>query len=75
MKAYRITTREAETTVRLKDGETMVIGGLIGSQDSHSNKSVPFLSDLPILGSLFKNSSNEKTDTEVMIFLTPHIVT
>ncbi len=75
MKAYRITTREAETTVRLKDGETMVIGGLIGSQDSYTNKAVPFLSDLPIIGALFKNSNNEKTDTEVMIFLTPRIVT
>lgn len=75
MKAYRITTREAETTVRLKDGETMVIGGLIGSQDSYTNKAVPFLSDLPIVGALFKNSNNEKTDTEVMIFLTPRIVT
>lgn len=74
MKAYRITTREAETTVRLKDGETMVIGGLIGSQNSYSNKAVPFLKDLPILGALFKNTNTEKTDTEVMIFLTPHIV-
>ncbi|MBP2635090.1 MAG: pilQ [Firmicutes bacterium] len=74
MKAYRITTREAETTVRLKDGETMVIGGLIGSQNSYSNKSVPFLKDLPILGALFKNTNTEKTDTEVMIFLTPRIV-
>ena len=75
MKAYRITTREAETTVRLKDGETMVIGGLIGSQNSNSSKSVPFFSDLPILGALFKNTNTEKTDTEVMIFLTPRIVT
>lgn len=75
MKAYRITTREAETTVRMKNGETMVIGGLIGSQDSQTNRAVPFFSDLPILGALFKNSNNEKTDTEVMIFLTPRIVT
>lgn len=74
MKAYRITTREAETTVRLKDGETMVIGGLIGSQDSHSHKAIPFLSKLPIIGALFKNSNNTKTDTEVIIFLTPRIV-
>ena len=74
MKAYRITTREADTTVRLKDGETMVIGGLIGSADSETKKAVPFLSDLPILGALFKNLSKSKTETEVVIFLTPRIV-
>lgn len=74
LKAYRITTREAETTVRLKDGETMVIGGLIGSSDSETKKAVPFLSDLPILGALFKNQSKSKSETEVVIFLTPRIV-
>ena len=74
MKAYKITTRQVETTVRLKDGETMVIGGLIGSTDSQVKKAVPFLSDLPILGALFKNISRSKTDTEVVIFLTPRIV-
>lgn len=74
MKAYRITTREAETTVRLKDGETMVIGGLMGSIDNQTKKAVPVLSDLPVLGALFKNSSKTKTDTEVVIFLTSRIV-
>ncbi|QDR80334.1 type II secretion system protein GspD [Sporomusa termitida] len=74
MKAYKITTRQAETTVRLKDGETMVIGGLIGSSNSEVRKAVPFLSNLPILGALFKNSSKSKTETEVIIFLTPRIV-
>lgn len=74
MKAYKITTREAETTVRLKDGETMVIGGLIGSTDSKTKKAVPFFSDLPILGALFKNLSKSKSETEVVIFLTPRIV-
>lgn len=74
MKAYKITTREAETTVRLKDGETVVIGGLIGATDSETRKSVPFLSDLPIVGNLFKNFNKSKTETEVVIFLTPRIV-
>lgn len=74
MKAYKITTRQAETTVRLKDGETMVIGGLIGSTNSEVRKAVPYLSDLPILGALFKNLSKSKTETEVVIFLTPRIV-
>lgn len=74
MKAYKITTREAETTVRMKDGETMVIGGLIGSQESSGTAKVPFLGDLPILGKLFKSVHRNKTETEVMIFLTARIV-
>lgn len=72
--AYRITTREAETNVRMKDGETMVIGGLIGNDESHVNNKVPFLGDLPVLGKLFQSSHNTKSSTEVVIFLTARIV-
>lgn len=72
--AYKISKREAETEVRMKDGETMVIGGLINSQESRAFNKVPFFADLPILGSLFKSVHNSKEDTEVVIFLTPHIV-
>lgn len=72
--AYKISKREAETEVRMKDGETMVIGGLINSQESKEFNKVPFFADLPILGSLFKSVHNSKEDTEVVIFLTPHIV-
>ncbi|BBB93310.1 type IV pilus biogenesis and competence protein PilQ precursor [Methylomusa anaerophila] len=74
IKAYRITTREAETNVRMKDGETMVIGGLIGSTETETKKSVPYLCDLPLIGWLFKNSTHSKSDTEVVIFLTARIV-
>lgn len=74
IKQYKITTRQAETTVRLKDGETMVIGGLIGSTDSETRKAVPFFSKLPIIGELFKNFNKDHNDTEVVIFLTPRIV-
>ncbi|TWH48310.1 type II secretion system protein GspD [Sporomusa sp. KB1] len=74
IKAYKITTRQAETTVRLKDGETMVIGGLIGATDNEVRKAVPFFGDLPIIGSLFKNFNKSHNDTEVVIFLTPRIV-
>lgn len=72
--AYQITKREAETEVRMKDGETMVIGGLIGSQETKSFNKVPFFADLPIIGALFKSVHNSKSDTEVVIFLTAHIV-
>jgi len=71
---YQITTRQAETTVCMKDGETMVIGGLIGTDDTKNISKVPFLSDLPLLGSLFKSVANSKTETEVIIFLTAKIV-
>jgi type IV pilus assembly protein PilQ len=74
IKNYRITTREAETTVCMKDGETMVIGGLIGSEESKTNNNVPFFSDLPLIGTLFKSVHNSKTETEVIIFLTAKVV-
>ncbi|GMA99452.1 secretin N-terminal domain-containing protein [Pelosinus sp. IPA-1] len=72
IKNYRITTREAETTVCMNDGETMVIGGLIGSEESKTNNNVPFLSELPLIGTLFKSVHNSKAETEVIIFLTAH---
>ena len=74
LKAYRFQKRSADTTVRLKDGETMVIGGLIGSEESRSLSKVPFLGDLPILGAFFRNVRTSKTDSEIMIFLTAHVL-
>ena len=74
MKAYRFQKREADTVVRLRDGETMVIGGLIGSDESRALSKVPFLGDLPILGNFFKSIKRSKSDSEIMIFLTAHIV-
>lgn len=74
MKAYRFQKRSADTIVRLKDGQTMVIGGLIGSDEAKQMSKVPFLGDIPILGNLFKHIQKSKSDTEVMIFLTAHEV-
>ncbi len=74
LKAYKFNKRSADTVVRLKDGETMVIGGLIGSEESKTINKIPFLGDLPILGRLFSNIDNSKNETEVMIFLTANIV-
>ena len=74
MKAYRFQKREADTVVRLRDGETMVIGGLIGSDESRALSKVPFLGDMPILGNFFKSIKRSKSDSEIMIFLTAHIV-
>jgi len=74
IKNYRITTREAESNVCMKDGETMVIAGLIGSEESKTISKVPFLSELPLIGALFRSVHNNKSETEVVIFLTARIV-
>lgn len=74
LKAYKFQERSADTTVRLKDGETMVIGGLIGSEESRVFAKVPLLGDIPVLGAFFKSVRRTKTDSEIMIFLTAHIL-
>ena len=74
LKNYKISTRRADTNVRLKNGQTLVIGGLIGEEETKNISKIPFLSDLPLLGALFKSTAHTKTKTEVMVFLTPHIV-
>lgn len=67
-------TREAETTVRVKDGETVVIGGLIRDEMSKVVQEVPFLSKLPLIGELFRTTSTDHRHSEIMVFITPHIV-
>lgn len=74
LSAYRFNKRSADTEVRLRDGETMVIGGLIGSEESKTLSKIPFLGDIPILGVFFRNVRTSKTDSEVMIFLTAKVV-
>lgn len=64
----------ARTTVLVRNGETTVIGGLSRLQDSLSKKRVPFLHKIPIFGNLFKNKARRRENTELMIFITPHIV-
>lgn len=73
LKAYSFTTRSADTVVRLKDGETLVIGGLIGSEEAKSISKVPFFGDLPIIGNFFRSIKKSKSDSEIIIFLTGHI--
>ena len=72
--AYQITTRSAQTNVRMKDGDTLVIGGLISSIEAKSLSKVPILGDLPILGQFFRNLSKSKTESEVVIFLKAKVV-
>lgn len=74
MKAYRFQKRSADTTVRLRDGETMVIGGLIGIEESRMLSKIPLLGDIPILGSFFRSLKKNRTESEIMIFLTAHVI-
>ena len=74
--AYAPTTlkRSANTTVTVKDGSTMVIGGLIGDTLTLGKSRVPLLSRIPILGYLFMSSSRDRDTTNLYIFLTPYII-
>ena len=74
LKAYRFNTRSADTTVTVRDGEPMVIGGLIGAEEAKSVSKIPFLGDLPILGALFRNHRKSKTESELLIFITAHVL-
>jgi len=73
---YRPTTlkRSAETTVIVKDENTVVIGGIIGEEIEMGNYKVPCLGDIPALRWMFKSVSNTRNKTNLFIFLTPHIV-
>jgi len=74
MGAYRFNTRSADTTVTVRDGEPMIIGGLIGAEEAKSVSKIPFLGDLPILGALFRNHRKSKSESELVIFLTAHVL-
>jgi len=66
--------RSANTTVTIKDGSTMVIGGLIGDTLTVGNTRIPLLGDIPLLGHLFKSTAKNREKTNLYIFLTPHII-
>jgi general secretion pathway protein D len=72
--AYQIGTRSASTTLRLRDGETQVMGGLISDQERNSANKVPGLGQLPVLGRLFRSDSGSSTKSEIVLSITPHIV-
>ncbi|ADE12054.1 cohesin domain-containing protein [Sideroxydans lithotrophicus] len=72
--AYQIGTRNVNTVLRLKDGETQVLAGLINDEDRKSSASVPGLGDLPILGHLFSSNGDDKRKTEIILSITPHII-
>ncbi|MEN6578079.1 MAG: secretin N-terminal domain-containing protein [Phycisphaerales bacterium] len=66
-------TRSASTQVAVANGQTIVIGGLIEDQVSETVKKIPLLGDIPLAGALFRRTVSEKSKTELLIFLTPHV--
>lgn len=67
-------TRSTQTNVVIKDKQTLVIGGLMETTISHSDSGIPILKDIPILGHLFKVKSDRVRKTELIIFITPHVI-
>lgn len=72
--AFQIGTRTATTVLRLKDGETQVLAGLISDEDRQSASKVPGLGDIPLLGRLFSSHKNDARKTEIILSITPRIV-
>jgi len=69
-----ISTRRIETKLSLRDGSTVLLGGLISRNASSGNAGVPFLKDLPLLGNLFRKSTAGTIETELLIMITPYVV-
>jgi general secretion pathway protein D len=69
-----ITVREAQTSAVVRDRQTVVIGGLIGSEESRFRRGIPILKDIPLLGYLFRDTERRGRKTELVIFLTPYLV-
>ncbi len=67
-------TREAKTTAIVKDGQTIVIGGIMRERKVTSESKVPFLGDIPVLGWLFKSRYNNNEKVNLLLFITPHII-
>jgi type II secretion system protein D len=72
--AAAFNTQTVDTTVSAQDGETVVLGGLIVKNDNKTQNSIPWLGDLPIVGSLWRFRSDTKTKTELLVIMTPHVV-
>ncbi|MDH4192967.1 MAG: tetratricopeptide repeat protein [Nitrospirota bacterium] len=71
---FRFGTRTADTALNIRDGETVILGGLISEEDMKTREAVPGIDDIPGLGSLLSNSKTDKNTTEVILVITPHIV-
>jgi len=74
IEAPKTSTKSMHTLVKIKDGETIAVGGLITSNNNVSEKGIPLLRSLPLVGKLFEYKSKSNTRTELVIFITPKIL-
>jgi general secretion pathway protein D len=72
--AYQIGTRNASTTLRLRDGETQILAGLISDEDRRSASRVPGIGDLPVVGRLFSATRDTTVKTEIVLLITPRLM-
>jgi len=72
--AYQIGTRNTETVLRLKDGETQVFGGLISDEERKTTARIPIIGEVPLLGRFFSNVDDSAIKTEVLLSITPHVI-
>ncbi|MHB8726477.1 MAG: secretin N-terminal domain-containing protein [Casimicrobiaceae bacterium] len=72
--AYTIGTRNANTLLRLKDGETQILAGLIQDSDTRNSAGIPGLSQIPIVGRLFGANNTDREKNEIVLSITPHII-
>lgn len=70
-----IKVRRAKTTVELRDGESFTIAGLLKEDYLNQTRQFPFVADMPVLGSLFRSKGYQREETELVIVVTPHLVT
>ncbi|PBB65004.1 pilus assembly protein CpaC [Mesorhizobium sp. WSM4312] len=68
------TNRKLSTVVELRDGQSFAVGGLLSSKTTKLQDQVPWLGQVPVIGTLFRNSSNQKEETELVVIVTPHLV-
>jgi general secretion pathway protein D len=71
---FKFGNRSAETMLSIKDGETIILGGLLQEEDRKTRVTVPWLGDLPLIGSLISSFKTQRVTTEVILTITPHIV-
>ena len=73
-KQYKFGTRNTDTVINLRDGESVIIGGLIKDEERKSSIKIPLLGDIPILGKLFSSSDDGTIKTDILMSITPNIV-
>jgi general secretion pathway protein D len=71
---FKFGSRSAETTLNVRDGETIVLGGLLQEEDRKSRTTIPWIGDLPFIGNLLSSFKTQRVTTEVILTITPHII-